>query len=168
MLLLVRKIERAKWERRKSDELKDTPADAITRCMRTSEDKLSVWRIDTEDEFPDAVLAIVATAEHLETMHFVMLCGEELHARGLQTECSPSGPPVRGMEDRHYDIVDLTYSTLGEVASIILRIVKENRVERRTKRELRELLISAVEQGRLARIDLKERLRGKLFPERES
>ena len=164
MLLLVRKIERAKWDRRKSDAIEDTPADAITSCMRTSRNKLSVWRIGAEDQLPNAILAMVAVGEKLESMDFAILRGRELEAHGLDAKCSPGGTCVKDMIDSHYDIVDLTYCTLGRVAGIILAIVKEERVERRTKAELREILMSAIEAERLSPADLAEKLRVKLFP----
>jgi hypothetical protein len=164
MLLLVRKIERAKWDRRKSDAIEDTPADAITSCMRTSCDKLSVWRISAEDELPNAILAWVAAGEKLDSMDFVILRGSELNAHGLDAKPSPGGTPVKDMVNCHYDIVDLTYSMLGRVAGIILAVVKEERVERRTKAELREILMSAIAAKRLAPTDLTEKLRLKLFP----
>ena len=164
MLLLVRKIERAKWDRRKSDAIEDTPADAITSCMRTSGDKLSAWNINTEEELPNAVLAMVAGGEKLESMDFVILHGSELDAHGLQAMPSPGGTCVKDMRDSHYDIIDLTYSLLGKVAGIILGIVKEDRVKRCTKGELREMLMSAIKAERLTPGDLKESLRLKLFP----
>ena len=164
MLLLVRKIERAKWDRRKSDAIEDTPADAITSCMRTSRDRLSVWRINAENELPNAMLAMVAEGEKLEAMDFVILHGSELDAHGLDAKPSPGGTCVKDMVNSHYDIVDLTYSMLGRVAGIILAVVKEERVERRTRSELRGLLMSAIEENRLVPADLTERLRLKLFP----
>lgn len=167
MLLLVRKIERAKWNRRKSDAVEDTPADAITSCMRTSCDRLSVWRINAEDELPNAVLAIAAAGEKLEAMDFVMLHGPELDAHGLHANPSPAGTCVKDMLDSHYDVIDLTYSLLGKVAGIILGIVKEDRVKRCTKGELREILMSAIQAERLTPGDLKESLRLQLFPEQK-
>lgn len=47
---------------------------------------------------------------------------------------------------------------------MILAVVKEERVERRTKAELRQILMSAIEAKRLTPNDLTEKLRDKLFP----
>ncbi len=166
MSFFVRKIERAKWVRRKSDAVDDTPADAITSCLRTSSNTLSVWRIDSEEQLPNAIVAIVSAGDSIETMDFVIFSGQELNALGLAVSGSPGGTSVKDMVDAHFDIVDLTYATLGKVAGIVLGIVREERVARRTKSQLHALIMDAVESKRITREDLKERLREKLFPAR--
>jgi hypothetical protein len=165
MALLVRKIERAKWNRRKSNAIEDTPADAITSCMRTSSDRLSVWQIDTEERLPQAVLAIAAAGSSLDTMDFVVFAAAELEFRGLIVRRTPSGTGVHNMHDAHYDIVELTYSSLGRVAGLVLDAIGRDAVKRFRMNELRELLRSAITNGQLDESSLTQSLREKLFPE---
>jgi len=58
MALQVRKINKAKWLRADIVNSAEIPADAITNCLRTQQNNLSVWRIKSEDEIENAVIAI--------------------------------------------------------------------------------------------------------------
>lgn len=158
MSLLVRKIEAAKWRRTSSEDVADVPADAITGCTRTSGNKLSVWRIEQEDDLRSAVLAMTAMGSQIETMDFVVLKEADLASQELSLARSPSTTPVRDFIDRHFDIVDLTYSSLGRVARVILGLVKADGVRRFTKAQLREILLQAVKEDRVDRSALHEKL----------
>ena len=158
MSLLVRKIEAAKWRRTSSHDVADVPADAITGCTRTSGNRLSVWRIEQQEDLGGAVLAMAAMGSQIETMDFVVLKEADLVSHELKLAQSPSTTPVTDFVDRHFDIVDLTYASLGRVATVILALVRANQVARFTKAQLRELLLQAVKDNRVDRDALNEKL----------
>ena len=57
MSLLIRKINRNRWL--EEDEVpNDVPADAITGCMRTQRNTLSVWEVPDEGKIDEAVKEI--------------------------------------------------------------------------------------------------------------
>jgi len=131
MSLLVRKITRAKWRDSLSGE--DISADAITNCMKTTGNTLSTWTVQTRDEIPEAVLAIVSAHEHIDTIDVVCLDLLSLKNQGLRFQSTPGKTPVEDLKDRHRDISNLTYKSLGIVANHILNEIKEEKTERTPK-----------------------------------
>jgi len=73
MSLFVRKIIKSKWYQTDIENGDDVSADAITNCMKTKQNTLSVWEIESPDELDNAVLAIVSQHQHLETIDVVKL-----------------------------------------------------------------------------------------------
>jgi len=70
MPFLVRKISYSKW--RASVEGDTTPsADAITSCMRTSGNTLSLWLIEDLTKLDDAIIAIASDFKQLEAIDIV-------------------------------------------------------------------------------------------------
>ena len=60
MSLLVRKINRAKWLQTDIAHGDDISADAITNCMKTTSNRLSVWEVESEARIEEAALAIAS------------------------------------------------------------------------------------------------------------
>jgi hypothetical protein len=83
MSLLVRKIDKGKWLQTNISGGEDVSADAVTNCLRTKGNALSVWGVETEAEIDEAVLAIVTGHQHLETIDVVSLSPEHLAVNGI-------------------------------------------------------------------------------------
>lgn len=149
MSLLVRKIEQAKWLQNDILNGADVSADAITNCMKTKCNALSTWHIDNEEELDYAVLAIVAGHDHLDSIDVVWLSQEDLPERGLSVENSRGDTPLEEWADKHTDIVDLSYQSLGRLADCIVTCFREERVKRYTRSALKQLLRDAITSGRL-------------------
>lgn len=79
-MFLARKITRAKWvdAHLNSGEI---PADAVTVDLRTRNNTLSFWQCGdaTEEELDEAVLALAAAAQRVESIDIVWLSYDELH-----------------------------------------------------------------------------------------
>ena len=149
MSLLVRKINRSKWLQNDIVSGKDVSADAVTNCMKTSENTLSTWRVDNEAQIDDAVLAIVSAAQHLDTIDVVWMRQDQLGEEGIIMQDVPGRTPVVDLEDSHVDIVNLTYKSLGKVARSIVKCISDKYVKRYTRGSLIKLLRTAIESGRL-------------------
>jgi len=162
MSLLVRKIEKAKWLQNDILSGEDISADAITNCMKTTGNTLSTWLIRTLDEVPEAVLAIVSSHQHIDTIDVVCLDRSLLEGQGINLHSTPGKTPVRDLVDRHIDISNLAYKSLGILANHIVNGVKEEKAVRYTKGMIKRLLNSAINEGRLQEIDLHESVRSKL------
>ena len=73
MALIVRKIDYNKWMQRKILDGEQPSADAVTNCMRTTRNTLSVWYINDSTELEEAVLAIASQFDHLDSADFLII-----------------------------------------------------------------------------------------------
>ena len=162
MPILVRKIERAKWEN-SDNENRDFPADAITVCMRTSQNRLSVWRILSDEEIEKAVIAIVSSGKHIDSIDVVLLDEEYFKENNIDLLESRGITSYEEMEDSHIDIDNLTYQKLGLVAYHISDKISTARSFRFRKSQLLEILWRAVQKEDLLINNLNENLRDKLL-----
>lgn len=162
MPFLVRKINKAKWMQNDIISGHDVSADAITNCMKTSQNALSTWEITHEDDVANAVLAIVAGHQYLDTIDVVLLDPIWLKNMGINLKSSPGNTPVKELVNNHIDICNLTYHSLGSVAENIVRSFKEEKIKRYTRGDIKRLLSDAVKAGRLEKKDLYESIRNAL------
>lgn len=160
--MLVRKINRAKWM--SGDNIKEPPAaDAITGCLRTTKNTLSVWRINNEAELEEAVLAIVSGQDHLEAIDVVMLEDEYFVKCAISTEETEGLTPVTDLKDTHIDLCSLDFWTIGMVAEHIIERIKKDKLKRFREAELTKIIKNAIAKKRLELADLKEGIQKKLI-----
>ena len=163
MTLQVRKINQAKWLQADIVNGAKIPADAITNCLRTQQNALSVWKIKSEDEIENAVIAIVSGHPHpFETFDIVLLNPEYLERNGVNFTATEGTTTVKRLKDMHFDMVDLTYEKLGIVACHIVEKFKEKKVLRYTKKNLKDILNNAINEKRLDINELSENIKNKL------
>jgi hypothetical protein len=162
--LFVRKIDKAKWLQTDIIGGADVSADAITNCIRTKNNTLSVWEISTEDEVDEAALAVVSSGQHLETFDVVLMNAEHLHANGLEAipQRESALTPVEDLKDAHRDLAMLTYSKLGIIARHIVDRFRQEKIIRFTEGTLKSLLSDAIKNGRIRPDDLDENIQRKL------
>lgn len=150
MSKLIRKINRNNWP----DELSDISAigaDAITQCMRTKGNAMSVFEISSEDLIDEAFLALASNAlvYKLETFDVVAMEPEHISALGLNLIQTLGQTTVESLRKTHYDIPDICYGKLGPIAYHIFECVQHGHVTRRTKGELKKIIRKAVTECRL-------------------
>lgn len=162
MPFLVRKINKAKWFQLDIHQSNEVSADAITNCLKTTKNTLSVWHIESEDDLDNAVLAIVANQEHLDTIDIVILDESSLNDYNLNIVASPGETPVTSLINAHRDIAELTFTKLGQVKEHIVERIRNNKLKRYTVASLKKILLDAIENGIVQRNDLKETLLSKL------
>lgn len=130
--------------------------------MKTKGNALSTWQIAAEHAIGDAVLAIVSSHTHLDTIDVVCLDPSSLRNKGIDLQSTPRLTPVKELADQHINICNLTYRTLGILAEHIVQVIKEKKVLRYTKGNIKKLLNGAINLGRLEKDALCESLRNKL------
>ncbi|MFC1573312.1 hypothetical protein ACFL6M_06905 [Candidatus Eisenbacteria bacterium] len=140
----------------------DVSADAITHCMRTKHNAISMWVISGEEEVLDAVIAIASPFDHLDTIDIVLIPIGRLDDAGLQVESTEGVTPFSAFVEKHRDVVQLTHATLGSLARLIVDGIRAGRIRRYTRGDLRSLLRGAIEGGRLDIADLRESVRNKV------
>lgn len=164
MSLLVRKIEKRKWKPREQLKVADIPADAITGCLRTQTNTLSVWEISQNKEdkiINEGILALVTGPQqmHIESIDIVLLNPEELESKELEIVQKEGQTQVEDLAQAHRNISNLTYAKLGMIAEIILKNIHNNNVKRRTRLQITKIIIEALKHDRLKFNSLHENIR---------
>lgn len=162
MSLLVRKFDRGKWLQTDIENGEDVSADAITLCMRTSGNKLSVWEIKQEEDIDEAVLAIVAGCDHLEAFDIVTINLDYIKKNGIGLSSTDGPTAVDDLKDTHRDLCELTYKKLGVIAYYIVDKITQKKTRRYTKVQLKTILSNAISHDRLELDKLSSFIREKL------
>lgn len=126
MAFLVRSINRAKWNKNNKPTLNEVAADAITNCMETRLNTLSVWEINDMDELEDAVVAIASNSDSAEKMHFIWIEEKTLHDNGILLEQKDGITGLANFSQRHFDMEKLDYGKLGILATHTINAIFGN------------------------------------------
>jgi len=132
--------------------------------MKTRDNALSVWEVQSENESEEAVLAIVSGGDHLETIYIVPLISEYLRGEEIDIESEPQSgrTAVEDLRRTHHHLSKLSYRKLGVIAYHIVDMIKDGRMKRYTEGCLKEMLTNAICAHRLKVDDLKECVRKKI------
>ncbi len=160
--MLVRKITKSKWFQNDILNGAEVSADAITNCLKTTKNTLSVWRVDNEETIEEAVLAIVANQQYLETIDVVLLDEEYFLKYQIKIENTEGNTIVEDLKNTHVDLIELDYNSLGKVAKHIIESINNDKSKRFTLAKLREIIQRAIENKRLKLSDLHEGIQKKL------
>jgi hypothetical protein len=158
MSYLVRKIARAKWSPPNGieDNPFDIPADAIANDLKTSTNTLSVWEIKDEQSLDNAVLAIASGGNQLDAIDIVWVEKEVIEQKGVECQLSPGITPIECLIDTHIDLTKLTYFKIGLVAETIFNTIANGKIKRYTKSEIKKLINTAIQDGRVKKEQLVE------------
>jgi len=162
MGLLVRKINRGKWPKVDNNDVFEISSDAITSCLRSTKNTLSVWEINSENDLDEAVLALVANFQRLESIDVVLLDGQDLIKANVKCIQTKGITPVKDLEDTHYDLSELDYFRVGLIAEHISKRIFLKKIKRYTITDLKRILVKAIDENRLSLEDLNESVRKKI------
>ncbi|MNJ44618.1 hypothetical protein D3C77_396740 [compost metagenome] len=163
MPFLVRKITRAKWD--VSDEVGPINADAITQCLKTKDNTLSFWRVDTEENVVDGVLAIVASNDNLDKIDVVVLDEALLEGQSILIDSTPGRTACSELVDSHRDLAKLNVASLAVVSEAIAEQIRKGNTHRYTLTKLRALVLEAIEAGRINVEALSDGVKRKVLPQ---
>jgi hypothetical protein len=143
MSYLVRKIAPAKWLNVQS--LETLSADALTADLRTANNTLSLWEIDSENKLNDVVLAL-AVSKHttkIEKMDLVLIPKETILAQRLSIRTSFGDTFAEKLSGTHREVVDLNYPSLGLFAKIIIDLLSKMDPTTITKKQVESIIRDA-------------------------
>ena len=163
MSFLIRKFDEfKKWEQK--DILNGEPpsADAITHCMKTKNNALSFWSIDDESQRDEGVLAIVARFDHLDAIDILFIDRSLVEQKHLCLEPTPGLTPYTDFIDKHFDVTNLDYSSLGALAEAIVEGIRQAWHKRFRESELVEILTNAIQLGKVQWSELKPDVQKKI------
>ncbi len=160
-MLLGRTVSRAKWNASSELALDEVAADTVTSDLRTTKNTLSMWAGDgpAESLVDDTALACAAARDRADSIDVVWLDRSALVAAGLAIESTAGHTPVADLVERHADVVRLDIVRLGKVAALIADAIRlRSQVKRITRAKVLDLLVAAVNKGRLPLAELKQPL----------
>ena len=161
MSLLVRRINRAKWEQIVDTGIdKDGSADAITNCLKTDHNDLSVWHIESDTDLEKAILALITgpSQTKLCTLHVVIIDESIVSTNGLSLVKTKGDTVVKDLVNTYKDLTNLTYEKLGIVKDLIVDSIKDERATFYTKKKLQEIIKKALNEGIVNKVDLNQDL----------
>lgn len=152
MAYYIRKISRSKWqEHQLSDdvvqaeyEVKRVKADAITNCIKTTGNKLSLWKIEEKTNSIDDIIPLIVGFERPDTCDIIYISEETLFEEGISLEQSENDAnvPLEKMKKYHYNAVVGDYEGLGKFAKVVLKSLNNHKrfKGKEVKEKLREML----------------------------
>lgn len=159
MTIYVRKISKAKWPSEEeilakefdAEIIPSVRADALTSCLKTSQNTLSVWAVEnsTDEEIEKAILALITNAklERLNRIQVVYFSKEEVLSLGLPLEASDGDTVIESLSKLHNDLVDLNYEKLGKVSQLIISSLRSESVKTYNEKKLKTMLLKAIQEG---------------------
>jgi len=144
---LIRKISLAKWANSIDKNADGFSADAITGCLRTSENTLSVWRDGDDGSGDKSLLALLASQTRIDKLDLIRLNQSEVESRNLLLVATPGNTAAEKYSNNHLDISNLDLDSLRSVAELVKQEVLNERSERISKAKFIELLLKGIEDG---------------------
>mgnify|MGYP001139465258 FL=1 len=152
MAYYVRKISRSKWqedplsadEEKALLEVKKVAADAVTNCIKTTGNKLSLWRVEEKRDSIDDIIPLIVGFERPDTCDIIYISDEVFLQEGIVIEQSSedANTPIEELKQYHYNAIVEDYEGLGKFARIVLRSLDNHKrfKGKEVKTKLREML----------------------------
>ncbi|MFT5782331.1 MAG: hypothetical protein ACI9EB_001718 [Pseudomonas sp.] len=162
MSLLVRKINKAKWQVTAGEYALPASADSITLCLKTSRNTLSFWLIDSLELIDEAVLAIVSANDNLDTIDVVVIPEQYFTDNEFKVVATDGITGCKDLVDTHRDLEGLNIKHLDALSERVVDALRNKSVIRYSLGKLKVILKDAIEKGRMSAEDLKEGVRNKI------
>ena len=134
-------------------------ADAL-KDLETTDNDLSVWLIEEDLSNLDRVLAaLAANRDQLANIDFALISLDVITELGLLFYFLPGVTADREVSLLHRDLIRLTANRLAALAQAIKRYA---RLERRSKAQVRSLLLDSIAAGHIDPSSLEEGIASKL------
>lgn len=152
MAYYVRKISRSKWqedplsadEEKALLEVKKVAADAVTNCIKTTGNKLYLWRVEEKRDSIDDIIPLIVGFERPDTCDIIYISDEVFLQEGIVKEQSSedANTPIEELKQYHYNAIVEDYEGLGKFARIVLRSLDNHKrfKGKEVKTKLREML----------------------------
>lgn len=171
MEYLARKINRNKWPGVSNNGITDFQADAITGCLRTLNNELSVWQCDTaRSDVGEVVLALALAdkRDRIDKIHVALIHKDHVENDGITQKPTLGHTLVVDLCSRHRDLVNLTMTKLCLLAGRISTEVENYSDKERadiscshsfTKKDVTDIIRNAVRAGRVKKEELPEKIK---------
>lgn len=152
MAYYVRKISRSKWqenplsadETKALQEVKSVAADAITNCIKTTGNKLSLWKVEEKRDLIEDIIPLIIGFERPDTCDIIYISDKIFSEEGISLEQSSedANTPIESLKQYHYNAVVHDYDGLGKFAKAILKSLSNHKrfKGKEVKTKLKEML----------------------------
>ena len=160
-MFLARVIKRSKWVPKDGLAEGEIPADAVTAHLRTLDNKISLWRSNTDScsDVKETALAIAAGRHAVDKLEIVLLDYDDLQTDGQHLIDVDGRTPVEDLKTLHVDVSKLDLIRLGKIATRVADALEAGRYRSFTRLQVKELVADAVERDRIRLGDLERKLR---------
>lgn len=108
----------------------DVPSDSLSEIW-TTDNELSVYKADSQDEIDSAVAGIAAGRANISPVDYVLISPETLDNFGLKAAASPGATHSRTANALHADVLDISGLNLLILAAAMADDLPKIRVARR-------------------------------------
>jgi len=147
-MVLARKFTLAKWAKSEFiDDDNDVQADALTICLRTTNNSLSLWNYindtDGHDNLTDIVYNFLCQQEKLCSIYIILLEDDVIVNTGLNLEQTPGEAILDSLKDKHFCVNNLTGKKLLSFAELMKTKLNKgnNSYSQFTPLELKNILL---------------------------
>lgn len=161
MSYLAHKISRAKWVQYPYMRDDDVSADALTACLKTSDNKLSFWSCESNSmtDVDRVALALGAGMQRIDTFDIVLIPRSVFDSEIYNIENTTGRTAAVDLKDHHVDLVRLTARSLCQLAPVISSYVHDKTTcYRITRSQMRSLLEQAIQLNRIELTSLSEKI----------
>lgn len=125
-------------------EVKKVAADAVTNCIKTTGNKLSLWRVEEKRDSIDDIIPLIVGFERPDTCDIIYISDEVFLQEGIVIEQSSedANTPIEELKQYHYNAIVEDFEGLGKFARIVLRSLDNHKrfKGKEVKTKLREML----------------------------
>lgn len=112
--------------------------------LRTTDNNLSVWKADSEEDIEDAIVALALNRDAVDKIIYILIREEDLAKLEIEISYKNAGK-APGLKDsilnKHRDLIELDFWRIGFLAEYMLRLAKdENHRKLCSKAEVKKLL----------------------------
>lgn len=158
MSYLVRKISRSKWNGCDANVADPLLSDAVTNCLKTTSNTLSVWYAPDEASIETAKLALLATLERFEAIDIIVIESNDVNKSDLPLLETSGDTQAKSLVSLHRDICVKTIDELKLAAKLVQAKVVANSVTRIMKGQFKDIIKRAVADKLILTEDLPERM----------
>ena len=156
-MFYLRKINRGKWPSENTipqAKLKDIPADTVVTELKTLDNKLSVWKIENDEDLVDAFIALASNSDYLGSIDAIKIDSEKM--KNLEFDSEIGDTPAKKINEKHRNIINLNYINLGSVIEAIIDGFQNEQNIRKTRSEIKDILKKACADGKVKLEDLSQ------------
>lgn len=139
--------------------------DAIS-DLRTTDNKLSVWKADSQEDIDDAIVALALNRDSVSKICYFFLQEEELAKMKIEISDEEAGKALGLKEsilNKHRDLIELDYWHIGFLAEYMIKLANDNNNRKVcTRAEVIALLNKYKEEHKIEPENMSEKLKDNL------
>jgi hypothetical protein len=165
MEFMIRKIDGSKWLKYDITQgIDSVSADLITKDLKTESNTLSLWCPDDDSEpcIEDAVLALACSSKSksIDSIDIIKIDKKAIENKGLSLKKTEGNTCYHHYKNKHYDLINLTYKSLGYFTELIVE--NKSSIRRIKRNELVSIIKNGIKFEKITKEDLDPHILGSL------